>query len=92
MALVLAHGAVGGGHMTADEHDPGTSETAISICLAVVEAGGLLLAVVGGMARLRRRPPICLPGRDAMHALAPHSRVLAPPTRAGPAVLQVFLR
>jgi hypothetical protein len=92
VTLVLSHGAVEADHMTAGDGDPGMSEVAISICLAIVQAGAFLLAVAGGVARLRRRPPIRLVRDTAFRSAGQPTPVLAPPARAGPAALQVFLR
>ena len=78
----LGHGEMGGGDMG----------EVISTCLGVVTAGALL---VGAGALLRARPRRVIPPREpfavpavAMPAPAPGS----PLSRAGPSLIQVFLR
>lgn len=85
--LLLAHSAMGMGH-DSDEGDNGM-QTAISVCLAVVQVGGamLLVAAVPGFSVHRRRR------FDRRRTVSP--RLLALPAiagsaRAGPAALQVF--
>lgn len=79
--VVVAHGALGEGHM-----GDGTL-----MCLAVMSAtGASLLALTRANAALLRAPVLRL-----QPVLVPASIAPLPPTprsRAGPAVLQVFLR
>lgn len=87
LALVLEHSGLGHGEMA--EADMGE---AISMCLAIVEVGAVML---GSLALLRTRPRFDALPRDffagALFAL-PATGAMAPPSRAGPSVLQVFRR
>lgn len=88
LALAWAHSAPAAEHMAVD----GDSVAAISTCLAVASTGLGLLAAVGGVLALRRRRPWL---RLAPTAPVSFSRTRLPgpaAARAGPAVLQVFLR
>ena len=89
LALAWAHSAPGQDHMAAEDDQ---MTATISMCLAVVSTGLTLLAAVGGMLSLRRRrPPIRL--MPSVPLSLSHNRLLRPASaRAGPAVLQVFLR
>ncbi|MGK2939728.1 MAG: hypothetical protein ACSLFR_18315 [Solirubrobacteraceae bacterium] len=99
-ALVLAHGAVGGGHMGDSMGHPmsATIDAApvgdvLEVCLAVAETAALgfgLLAAVG-VWRAARVMFGAAPGCHLEHTISPVARPW-PEARAGPADLQVFLR
>lgn len=89
LALAWAHSAPAADHMAAEDDQ---MASVISMCLAVASAGLALLAAVGGMFWLRRRRP---PIRLMPAVWLSLSRISLPSpasARAGPAVLQVFLR
>ncbi len=73
-----------------DEH--GTAAAAVSMCLAVVQIGSAVMAtLVGGLLLVRLRRPIqqLSPVALAIRVISP---VALPRARAGPELLQVFLR
>lgn len=80
-AVVVAHGALGQGHM-----GDGTT-----MCMAVLAVGGaMLLGLTRARVALLRAPLMRpLPPRAPSVVALP---IPAPLSRAGPAVLQVFLR
>jgi hypothetical protein len=89
-AVVLwAHSAPGGRHMPMPDHEMGA---AIGVCLAVLEAGTVLLLGIGLSAIVRRQRRSFAPQpMPALPLLTPSDDSPARP-RAGPALLQVFLR
>ena len=89
LALAWAHSAPAQDHMAGEEDQMAAM---ISMCLAVVSTGLALVAAVGGMLSLRRRrPPIRL--MPTLPVSLSRTPLLSPANpRAGPAVLQVFLR
>lgn len=92
LALILAHGAPGLDHMAGMDEGDHPAKVALSLCLAVVQGGLILLAVIGGTALMRRRSPRRIEvTRPRLFAVGCRERS-GPPARAGPAVLQVFLR
>ena len=87
-ALVWAHSGAEAHAMTDD-----SMESAMTICLAVVNAGTALVAGVALLARPRhRRDPHSGSALVRGHAAAASTGLSRPPPRAGPARLQVFLR
>lgn len=87
LALVLEHSGLGHGEMAGAD-----AGQAISMCLAIVEAGAVL---VGAAALLRIRPRLGGVPRDLLAGpvvvLAP-TGAKVPSARAGPSLLQVFRR
>ena len=87
-ALVWAHSGAEAHVMTDDPMD-----SAMTICLAVVNIGTALIAGIALLTRPRRRRA---PGTGFAltrgHAVAASTALGRPPPRAGPARLQVFLR
>lgn len=92
LTLILAHGAPGLDHMAGMDHGDQMTEAAISLCLAVVQGGLVVLVALGGAALLRRRPPRTIGVGRALALASPPRNLSVPAARAGPAVLQVFLR
>jgi hypothetical protein len=86
MLVIWAHSGLA-------EHDMGGEMgvgMALTVCVAVVESG---LAGVARAPAMRRRGRQPLVSRTApVAALEVARATLAPPSRAGPATLQVFLR
>lgn len=86
-AIFLEHSGLGHGEMA-----DGEIGQAISVCLAIVEAGAVF---AGAAALLKIRPrfaaaPSGLPAAPALSFAGTGSKVPAAPARAGPSVLQVF--
>ena len=65
---------------------------AVSLCLAVIQGGALLAVALGGTALLRRRATRVVGSGGAAARSTPRPYPPVPAARAGPAVLQVFLR
>jgi hypothetical protein len=86
LVLALAHSGAGEHRMSGDEMG-----AAISVCLAVVEGGGAVLLLTLGCASLARRRASYGPAGPLRSALVPR-RVGPDRPRAGPDLLQVFLR
>ena len=87
-ALAWAHGPSGDDHMGGDE-----MAQAISTCLAVIDVGlGLLVGALAIASVRRRRPPRSISGKPWRGAAPPLPAITPIRPRAGPAVLQVFLR
>ena len=87
LALAVEHTGVGHGEM-----EGGDMGGVVTMCLAVVQAAALL---VGAAALLKARPRRAIPPRElfAVPAIAMPTPVLGSPlSRAGPSLLQVFLR
>ena len=91
LTLILAHNAPGLDHMAGMDHGDQMTKAAISLCLAVVQGGLVVLVALGGAALLRRRPRTIGVGR-ALALASPPRNLSVSAARAGPAVLQVFLR
>lgn len=90
LALIVVHGAPGLDHMAGSDDGDQMTAAAISLCLAVVQGGVLLLVTLGGTAFLRRRATRIVGGAPALST--PLRSPPVPAARAGPSVLQVFLR
>jgi hypothetical protein len=91
LALAWAHSAPGAHEMNASGVEP--MADVISICLAVLQiGGGLLAALFGGMFVKRRRPPRRLSPTIPANAVSSQGLVYPVAARAGPAALQVFRR
>ncbi len=90
VALAWAHGAPGDDHMGGGHDGDGAM---VSMCLAVIQAVGsvAVVALLGAMVLARRRRvALLLVGAGATgRVVGPQVRYRA---RAGPEVLQVFLR
>jgi len=87
LVLLLAHSAPSGHEMP-----EGEIGTAMGICLAVLQSGGVALIGLGLLSAIRRARPSFAPDRLPS---APVFRTPPPAPalpRAGPAELQVFLR
>lgn len=80
-------------HSAPEEHGMAEDQmaAAISICLAVLEAGTGLLLFASGLAAAARRPRSPAP-QSPSHPLFTRSPAGPAWPRAGPASLQVFLR
>lgn len=89
LAIAWAHGAPRAHDMAASGGDE--MATAVSICLAVLQAGAGLLAAALGLVIVRRwRPPRTLSPTAPTRLIAAPGLVPPVAPRAGPAVLQVF--
>jgi hypothetical protein len=91
LALAWAHSAPAAHEMSAGGDDQ--MAEAISICLAVLQVGGSLLAALCGAVLIRRRrPPPRLSPTIPAGAIVGRGLVYPLAARAGPAALQVFRR
>ena len=87
LAVVLEHSGLGHGEIA--EADMGQG---ISMCLAIVEAGAVLIGALALVTIRQRFTPVRL---DLFAGPSPAMRAAntpIPPSRAGPSVLQVFRR
>jgi hypothetical protein len=82
VALAVEHSGLGQEHMG----------EAISMCLAVVEGGALALAAGLGLRKTRLPRPPRRTRAVGIHRVAYAPLSAAPLPRAGPSLLQVFLR
>lgn len=87
LAVLLTHAGLGAAEMPEGGHEMGT--IAISICLAVLDTALFILAGFGLLRPVVRRGKAA--DRPIRSARFECKRV-APAARAGPSVLQVFLR
>jgi hypothetical protein len=92
LALIVAHGGPGLDHMAGSDDADQMTAVAVSLCLAVIQGGALLVAALGGTAHLRRRATRIVGNDGAAARSIPRPNPPVPAARAGPAVLQVFLR
>lgn len=92
LTLILAHGAPGLDHMAGMDQGDHVAKAAISLCLAVVQGGVVLLVALGGTVLLRRRSARRPSAPRTVALSSPLRNLPVPAARAGPAVLQVFLR
>lgn len=93
LALLAAHSGPGLSHMEEMDHAP--TEAAVSLCLAVLGPTVLLLGAWQGLLRRigrRSRTILLALRRDQRPKPWPSPRLSIPRVRAGPPVLQVFLR
>ena len=93
IAMVLAHGSLAGGHMDAmGSHGDEESqmEAVAEMCLAVLQVGGGMLAVLGVVLIGRRRSTRRLPTLAYRHGGVLARNPRSPLARAGPSVLQVY--
>jgi hypothetical protein len=90
LAFALAHTGVGEHRMSGDEMGD-EMRAVISVCLAVVEGGTAILLLTLGRASLARRRASYARAVPLRSALVPR-RVGPARPRAGPDLLQVFLR
>ena len=89
--VVLWEHSAPGGHEMSDQGGMG-AETAVGICLAVLQGGGVLLLGIGLLAAVRRARPSYAPARIPPAPVLVPRRLSPARPRAGPATLQVFLR
>jgi hypothetical protein len=91
LALAWAHSAPAAHEMNASGDDQ--MADVISICLAVLQiGGGLLAALIGTVLVRRRRPPRRLSPTIPANAVFGRGLVYPVAARAGPALIQVFRR
>ena len=93
IAVVLAHGSLGGAHMDATSSHGGEEsqmEAVADMCLAVLQVGGGMLAVLGVALIGRRRTTHRLPALVRRCVAIDFRNLAPPPARAGPSVLQVY--
>ena len=91
-SIMLAHGALGGGHMGMSDGGGMSMDSALTVCLAVAEsaAAGLAALALAGALRLAR-PALRAPGFMTI-VLPGHVMAIPAGARAGPELLQVFRR
>lgn len=92
VVLLVAHSGPGVEHMAGMDQGDEMSQTVASTCLAVLAVGVVLAAITGGVARLRRSAPLNLVAPRRSFLTPCRAAVPGIQARAGPALLQVFLR